>query len=390
MNILAFRNNKTIAFAGFIWGLSGFTIEIVGGEPGFLDFFIRFLFMIVACAIIYTKIKIQIRKEYLPTLLFLFIYLTFYLLSLLINKASTLFFIKELLLVFTAFTVIALMNKQENIHAFLRGIFFALSFLIFYYFINIEFSEFFSPFYRLYTQLNPNGIGTAAVMLFVISLYSFYSTDVKLEKYILFFNIFLSFLVILATRSRTSMVMMFLAFFAISFFFKKRKILIISSMILIGFIIYNFDTVSLIIRLDNPPGFAGPENISNLTGRTFLWKKGLNVFLNNFFIGVGPEKAKVKVINHMSHYHNAYIQLMVTGGILTFFPILILVINAIKNFLMYPAEPLLKVIFIVGFVSSLVENRLLNFGSPGNFLFLLSFLSLNFFPGLNRIGTNNE
>ncbi|APF17773.1 O-antigen polymerase [Caldithrix abyssi DSM 13497] len=386
MNVLHFHINKAIMLAGFIWGLSGFTIEIVGGEPGFFDFFIRFLFMIIACTIIYTKIKIQIKKEYLPAILFLLIFLTSFLLTLIINKASIIFLIREILLIFTAFTIIVLLNDGQNIQAFLRGIFYALNLLVFYYFINIEFSNFLSPLYRLYTKLNPNGIGIAAVMLFVISLYSFYSTRVKFEKYFLFVSILLSFVVVLATRSRTSMIMMLLAFFSLSFFFKKKRILIVSSLISIIFIIYNFETLSLIIRLESPPGFSGPENISNLTGRTLLWKKGFNVFLENFFLGVGPERAKVKVINHMSHYHNAYIQLMVVGGIFTFLPIFILVINAIKNLILYKVDTLFKVIFVVGLVSSMVENRLLNFGSPGNFLFLIAFLTLNFSPGLKKTG----
>ena len=140
---------------------------------------------------------------------------------------------------------------------------------------------------------------------------------------------------------------------------------------------FNYEKVSTLIRLKTYETEVKGEKITKLTGRTELWKRGINIILKNPILGVGPIKSRVKVDTHMGTYHNAYIQLLVTVGFLGFAPILLLLLVAIKRFIFDKENFLIKLIFITGILSSIVENRLLNYGSPSSLLFLISFIYLS-------------
>lgn len=384
------KNIWYLTLAGFIWGLSGFTVEMIPESAILQQLILRFVFIVVSTAIIYIFFPVRFKNSYLLTILLLLFYLLIMVLTSINNNASPTNIIRELILFYSCFSIIVVLSAHDYLHYFLKGVYFSLILIIIFYFSKIEFSQFFSLLYRLRSGLNPNSIGTMAVMLFIISLYRFNENIMKKERFISFILILISTTVLIATRSRTAIVMMFIAYITIHLFFNNKKTLAISFILAGIVIIINLEAFQNIIRLTTPADYSGKKNITNLTGRLDIWKYGLQIIYDHFLIGVGPDKAIVKVGSHMGSFHNAYIQLMVTAGALGFTPILLILLNAIKRVLSFKEDLLISIIFISGLFGTLVENRLLNFGSPGNLLFLIALLYLSRTNEKNPEGANHS
>lgn len=375
--VLINKRTFLINLAGFIWGLSGFTVEILSEGAFQQQLAFRLILIVISSSIIYFTLPFYIKKNNILTIILLLVYLLFFTITTVINNASVSNIIREIVLLYSSITIIIIISSKENILTdFIQGLYYALILLGLFYFIHIEFTKLFSLFYRFETNLNPNGIGMIAVMLFSISMNRYYLNSKNREKIFHLLAILVSVIIVIATRSRTSLAMMLIAFILLNILFKKKHILAISLIIGSLVVIYNLETFENLIRLSNPAGYSGNKNFGNLTGRTNLWKQGLEIISNNFFFGVGPDRAVVKIDYHWGSFHNAYIQLLVTVGVLGFIPLFVLVFLAIKRTIFFKDDFLLTIIFIIGFLGSFLENRLLNFGSPGNLLFLISLLYL--------------
>lgn len=368
------KSEASIIIAGFIWGLSGFTLELLGDTSPMSQAILRMIFIGLSSVFILIKVPLRINKKYLFSFFALNIYFAIFILSILISNSSITYLLREFILILASVLIFILLTDSYLILSFIKGVYYALVCLVLFYFANINFAELFSPFYRLRTNLNPNGIGLFSVMLFVVTTYYNFHTKKKYPHISYTLIQFISAIVVVATRSRTALLLMIIAFFILAFLLKKKKIILIATISLSALVIYNFQTIDTIARLSKV--VSKQKNISNLTGRTELWKKGILIIEKNWLIGVGPEYAMVKVDKHMGQFHNAYIQIMISGGILTIFPILVLVMMALARATSNKDILLFRIIFITGFLGSLVENRLLNFGSPANLLFLISFLAL--------------
>jgi len=378
-----------IKTAGFIWGLSGFTFELVAEGANQKALIVRFLFMFISSLVIFLTVPFRLKKSYVPAILLLLIYLLTFTYSTFINNSTFNILLREILLNIAALAIYLILFDKEQLDNFIKGIFSSLSILIIFYSFNINFTKMLQPLYRLSTHLNPNGIGSRSAMLFAISLYLFIAAENKRKKILYSILFIVSFLVILATRSRTSLVMAIIAFFTLILLLKMKKTFIISAVFLVLIVFLNYQTISTVLRISIRED-QGRRTLSNLTGRTEIWNKGLTLISKNFLFGVGPDRAQVRVQNHMGSFHNAYIQLFVMVGFVGFFPILILLFNAFKNVIFFKNDVLLKLIFITGIFGSLSESRLLNFGSPGNLLFFISFLYFNTFNFTKTIPVRNE
>jgi len=366
-----------LTIAGFIWGLSGFTVELVSSGAKQKALYIRLVFVLLSNVIILLFYNSKIRKEYFTTLILILLYIVFFNLSVVIHNAHINHILRESLLLITCITVILVLYEKEATQNLLNGIYYALTILVLFYFFHIDFAHFFSLLYRLQTNLNPNGIGTMAVMLFLLSLHSFYYKHNKKIRIAHLFIGLIALVVILATRSRTALVMAVFAFIVINYYRGNLKSIFITLLIITTLILSNFEDFNNIIRLTTPESYSGKKNIANLTGRTDVWKKGFEIIKDNFLFGIGPDRAVSEAPHNLGSFHNAYIQLLITVGFVGFSTLLLLLVIAFSKLLIRNENILFKSIFLVGFIGSLAENRLLNFGSPGNLLFLISFLYLS-------------
>jgi len=364
---------KQIFIGGLIWGLSGFTPEIIPSSGDGVDLILRLLFLAVGLIFLTSSIAIKIQAKYYFSLSFFIIYLIVFLFVNILNTVSLNAVIREMILLIVVVVIFSILSSKDYIVFFLKGIFISLVLLTCYYFFSIDFSLFFSPFYRLFTHLNANGIGEIAAMTFALSYYAVFQNKRNKIKYFMIIMAFVSVIVVLATRSRTSLTMILVSYLFINTYWKNYKILIFTFIILLLLFIKEYDTLKIIFRMSD----SGMKNISNLTGRTEIWAHALGIIKENFLFGVGPNNAYAMVDGHKSNFHNAYIQILVTSGLVSFLPILGILILSFRNFIFSKNIFIIKIIFITGLLGSLAENHLFNFGSPANLLLLISILFLS-------------
>jgi len=373
MNLIKFEQ-LLIIIAGFVWGLSGFTVEIAPDKNLQSQLIVRLFFVLISASLLLPAISMKINKDYLiPAFLFT-VYIVLFSISILINEAPVSHIFREVLLLTCAILIMVLHDKKKNLDYFINGIFYSLILLCAYYMYNMQFGKLFSPFYRLTTNLNANGIGMMATMLFVISMYKFLSFPKKIKAAAYLVLVLSALLIIIATKSRTALISSFLSFLFIIYFLRYKKLLIITIMFSAVFLIFNLKSIDPILRISTPEGYKGKQKITNLTGRLDAWEKGFGIIAQNPIWGVGPEKALVKIENRMVGFHNAYIQSLVSIGFIVFLPILVLLMLAIKNIILLIGDTFYKVLFLTGFLGSFVEEHFLNFGSPANLLFFISFI----------------
>lgn len=364
---------KQIFIGGLIWGLSGFTPEIIPSSGDGVDLILRFLFLAVGLIFLNSSIAIKIKAEYYISFSFFIIYLIIFLFVNILNTVSLNAVIREIILLIVVVVIFSILSSKDYIVSFLKGIFISLFILTCYYFFSINFSLFFSPFYRLFTHLNANGIGEISAMSFTVSYYAIFQTKLNKIKYFMILMTFISVIVVVATRSRTSLVMIIVSYIFINIYWKNYKMSIFTFIILLLLFIKEYDTLEIIFRTSE----SGVKNLSNLTGRVEIWKHAFEIIKNHFLFGIGPNNAYTMVDGHKSNFHNAYIQILVTSGFFSFLFVLGILILSLRNFLFSKNIFIIKIIFIIGFISALTENHLFNFGSPSNLLFLISILFLS-------------
>lgn len=362
-----------IFLGGMIWGLAGFSPEIIPSTGDGADLIVRLLFLAVSLIFLTTNIAIKIKAKYYISLSLFIIYLIVFLFVNTLNTVSFNATVRGIILLIVIIVIFSILSNKNYIVFFLKGLFVSLVFLTWYYFLSINFSLFFSPFYRLFTHLNANGIGEIGAMTFVLSYYAIFKNKQNTIKYFMIIMALVSVIVVLATRSRTSLVMILVSYFFINIYWKNNKILIFTFIIISVLFIKEYETLEIVFRLNN----SGPKDIYNLTGRTEIWLHAFEIIKEHFLFGIGPSNAYVMVDGHKSNFHNAFIQILVTSGFLSFIPIVGILILSFRNFLFSNNIFIIKIIFITGLIGSFTENHLLNFGSPANLLLLISILFLS-------------
>lgn len=70
--MIDFKNKSiVIKLAGFIWGLSGFTVEIIPGDALQLQLALRLVFVVASSVVIYLAVPIKIKTNYILAIVFL-------------------------------------------------------------------------------------------------------------------------------------------------------------------------------------------------------------------------------------------------------------------------------------------------------------------------------
>ena len=195
------------------------------------------------------------------------------------------------------------------------------------------------------------------------------NTYIIIKNKNIFYKISLGLLFIntLFSMSRTG-VLIILIFAAIYFLMtekvnKKTKIIILTIMCICGIIFrviinhFNPNTLSRLIRLDS---------LSNLSGRTEIWERGVNIILDNpinLLFGVGRFKGiEVLVFDTktFTQFHNIYLDSLITGGILELIFVLYIYFNVIKTVLKSDMDKkyknLYKAMFITYFIYICFES----------------------------------
>lgn len=362
-----------IFLGGIIWGLAGFSPEIIPSTGDGDDLIVRLLFIAVGLTFLITNIAIKIQAKYYISLTLFIIYLIVFLFINALNTVSFNAVTREIILIIVVMVIFSILSSKKYTVFFLKGLFVSLVFLTWYYFFSIDFSLFFSPFYRLFTHLNANGIGEIGAMTFLLSYYAIFKNKQNTIKYFMIIMAIISVIVVLATRSRTSLAMILVSYFFINTYWKNNKILIFTFIIISVLFIKEYTTLEIVFRLDS----SGVKNISNLTGRTEIWLHAFEIIKEHFLFGIGSSNAFAMVDGHKSDFHNAFIQILVTSGFLGFLPIAGILILSFRNLLFSNNIFIIKIIFITGLIGSFAENHLLNFGSPANLLLLISILFLS-------------
>lgn len=369
-----FNKKYFIVLSGFIWGLTGYSSEL--SESDTIMNLLQLVFILISSLIIVTTLKFKIHKKYFPAIGLIFMYIGSYIVSSILYGIELKGILRELFFIVIMLVLYILYSNKNCIEYFLYGLFLSIISIIIFYFLHIDFLNFFNVHYRIEMRQGSNAIGFIGVMAFIIAFYSIFSEDFNRIKKIFIIVSILAFVVVISTKSRTALLMLSIAFFIINIYFKNTKIIIISFISVFLFVFWKFDMLEAILRLQTPEGYAGGKNIYNLTGRTDLWLHALDVIKNNLLFGVGPANAFVMVDDHRGTYHNAYIQLLVEIGLMGSLPIFVLILQAFRKVIYSKRFILIKIIFVVGFLVTLVEHSLLNFGSPANLLFLMTFLYL--------------
>lgn len=363
--------NNLIFISGFLFGIAGWTIEFFPNN----EFIFRTIIIIAAILLLLFSINFKLNRDDSKIIYYFLIYLMATTLSVFINEDSIQYIIREILLVVLVFCIISLLTDFIKFKIFISGLIISSSTLITYYFFKIDFANFFLSYYRFSTELGSTGIGEIGLMLGVIYFNLIFKNNSKKESIVYLLLFVMSLVIILATKSRTSIILLCLSVFLYLYFEKKIKILILSIILLGIFSVINFNKIELILRVNPVVGYVGNNNITNLTGRTDIWAHGVELWQSSPLIGVGSSNAVAYADGHEAKLHNAYLQMIVSIGLFGFIPIIILFIRAFFKFKKSNIT-VFRILFLVGIISSFIESSLFNFGSPGNFLFLLSFIFL--------------
>lgn len=367
------NKNILIIISGFFFALTGFSIEISDNTTIING--VRLLLILTGIVLLTISLKIELLRKYNLIILLFSIYLSSFLISGIINNFNINVIVREILLIIVLLYIMILFTNEKE-DKFLKGLFGGSSLLIIYYFLKIDMNLILIPIYRLETALNPNSIGMISVMFLFLVIY--FLDKKEYNKYLLYIFILLSIAIILMTRSRTTIIMMIIGIMYFLFLQKKYKILIYGFILFIVVGTYKYEVISNVLRIDSPKGYVGDKGISNLAGRTNMWNVAITTIKENTFFGLGPEKAVYIGDDYKPHsFHNAFLQLFANYGIFAFTSILTLILISFYNLFDRRYSNIYKIIFIAGIAGGMVEARLLNFGSPGNLLFLISLIHLS-------------
>lgn len=367
---------------GFIWGLSGFLVEFFS-ESSMLPV-LQIAFVIVPLVGLALTQKIRIAPGH-STLGIVFLwYLVAVTISIVFNDNSYSYFFRELLLLAVVLMMVVLLSNGDVFQDFAKGLLYSLMLLVLFYASKIEFIQLLAPYYRLGDPAlstnaggqGPNGIGSFGALAFVVSYYWLLGGATGRVKKALWAMTVLSLLVVIATRSRTSMGMVVLSFLIVSLMYRKYQVLWVSLMLLMVVVVWRYDQLSSVFRLENAAGYRGDARLENFAGRTALWQNGIASFLDHPIIGVGPGNAFELIGGEKKTYHNAFVQTLVSLGLVGTLPLITLVVVAARNIFARHKSNLAKAVFMVGIVATTTESKLLNYGTPANFLFFLSVLYL--------------
>jgi len=169
---------------------------------------------------------------------------------------------------------------------------------------------------------HPNGLGVQGLLLIWLSSNLFFLSKSSIEKAIILFAIFIAFYIIIKADSMTSMItsLVIASYACYCYLFKQlslplKVILCTVSLLSFLFIIAFYMSTS---ELTNAT-ITSTGRDATFTGRTVLWEKALISAADNLIFGYGFDSLQQLTKKYhivMSHLHNGYIQVLVSGGMI--------------------------------------------------------------------------
>ncbi len=273
-------------------------------------------------------------------------------------------FINTILLSVGVFTIICLSNSfilsEEELNLFMvKMLHFVIFACLYNVIINIDLLLFGSSTLHVKRQFasffsNKNTFGILLVIGIIVCTYLY-----MLNKKSKFFFVFLFFILNLIWTESTNSLISVIIFLA-TFFFMFYKINYIKRTLII------FAGVSISFFLLRSNFFEGVVNfmrfgdISELSGRTNLWLAGLKVFSENIIFGIGLGHSP-RILSNSGYendqFHNGYIEILVSGGIVLFIIYFLLAsIFIYKLRILRLKNNLMGSIYLAGFLSLLFST----------------------------------
>lgn len=367
-------NSSTLA--GFLWGCAGFSLVITEGATDLATTLTRSAFVLSGIVLLAWRQGIRLRRQDGPLLAAFAAYLMAFLVSCLINGYRPADLLRELLFFVGVVALCVLMTNEARTARFIQGVGFSAILLVAWFAAEIDPLLVFTSGYRLETAVGSNSAGMIAAIAFAMVYFRALVSREKGRRFAWLALAALAAFVVVATKSRSSLVMLTAAFFLLGIYRAKYLVTATGLALLLAIAVLNADLLDAIVRIQLPTGYVGDKSIFNLTGRTEIWRDAWLIVRENIFLGVGPEKAIANVDGRETSFHNAFVQLLVEVGVIGAAPILALLVTATMRALTARQDHLIKTVFLIGMLGALAESRLLNFGNPGSLLFLVSFLYL--------------
>lgn len=190
-------------------------------------------------------------------------------------------------------------------------------------------------------MMGANSIGVTAALLSLSSL-SRFMLFLKI-RYLALFGTFLTLCYV--ARSRTGFIVFVLGAFVLMIFLSRmssRRVITMTSAMLLGVLVVGLLFVSPEFTDTATYTFTrghNETNIKSLDGRVSIWTAGLQAFEQSPILGSGYATYPMR-IQVGGHFHNLFVELAVTTGILGLIPILILfaliIMPIVKLFLRHP------------------------------------------------------
>lgn len=232
---------------------------------------------------------------------------------------------------------------------------------------------------RLDSFLNPNGIGFISAMGAIVAFCSILFNPNKKKKALFSFLLIVFLVVLVSTKSRTSLGCFVIGATITGLHFIKHHrwpIYLSPIFLLIGFFLFSDSLFVLwqVVYENILGGQVRSNQLSTLTGRTIIWQAIYeNVFMPSPFIGSGPGSIQL-IIGESPH--NGFIWLLAETGIVGAMPMLIILVMALRGIWRIPIQAsrhvvvLARSLFFAGLAESMAEQFLFSIGNPGSLLFL--------------------
>ncbi|PMO57026.1 hypothetical protein BCT07_13495 [Vibrio breoganii] len=181
-------------------------------------------------------------------------------------------------------------------------------------------------FSGLFHDRNVFSITTLLVVGFAVSHKNDYKR-IKISSAIMYLCLIICIAMIIISKSITGFIGVFLLLFLYSFYFHIRVRIVVYSFL--------FFVIVCVLITDNPLSarisrfaiaiFGDADSLNNNESaylRLFLFKTGIKLFLENPFLGIGLDNAKLVAIwphrGYGSFLHNTYLDIITGGGVLLF------------------------------------------------------------------------
>ena len=201
--------------------------------------------------------------------------------------------------------------------------------------------------------LNPNNLGNLAALAFILSLSSVFNISKRYTYRILMLIPFFSFPFMVGLSGSAGAFFILLLGVILLFTLKHSNALkkciyiILGGGVVLAFLNQISDFEGLINKVTHV------LNTGDTSGRSAIWLKSLNIINENVFLGTGDttgvQSEFIKLGINYNSAHNAYLDILLWGGVLSFIPYLSFQLSLLKSsytFYQRNSEPIYLIILL--------------------------------------------